>query len=69
MPQSDWDDDDDKPVNPKLARRFEFECPSCNANNPWPDGFKDREEVSCHYCGVTLEARFQDDGRLKFREL
>ena len=66
---TDWDDDDDKPANPKVKKRFEFECPGCNALNPWPDGFKDREEVQCHYCGLTYEARMQDDGRLKFREL
>lgn len=64
-----WDDDDDKKGDTKAKKLFEFDCPSCNANNPWPDGFKDKDEVNCHYCGATLEARFTDEGKLKFREL
>lgn len=68
---SGWsdDDDDDKKKGGKGDKKFEFDCPSCNANNPWPDGFKDKEEVNCHYCGTTLEARFQEGGKVKFREL
>ncbi|MFT3707303.1 MAG: hypothetical protein QM817_06515 [Archangium sp.] len=64
-----WDDDDDGKKGDKVKKLFEFDCPSCNANNPWPDGFKDKDEVNCHYCGTTLEARFTDEGKLKFREL
>ncbi|MFO0597059.1 MAG: hypothetical protein U0228_17215 [Myxococcaceae bacterium] len=69
-PGGHYDDDDEKGgKGDKVKKRFEFDCPSCNANNPWPDGFKDRDEVNCHYCGTTLEARFTDEGKLKFREL
>ncbi|MBL8910542.1 MAG: hypothetical protein JNM17_07535 [Archangium sp.] len=64
-----WDDDDDKKGDGKPKMRFEFDCPTCNANNPWGDGFKDGDEVNCHYCGATLEARFTDEGKLKVREL
>lgn len=68
-PMGSWDDDDDKQPGPKKALWFEFDCPSCNANNPWPDGFKEKEEVHCHYCGTSFEARTSNEGKLKFREL
>lgn len=65
-----WDDDDDaKKADPKNAKFFEFDCPNCNANNPWADGFKEKEEVYCHYCGTNYEARLNVDGKLKLREL
>lgn len=63
------DDDDDKELSSKGRKFFEFDCPSCNANNPWPDGFVDKDEVNCHYCGSTLEARVSEEGKLKFREV
>ncbi len=64
------DDDDDRPSKgEKKKKLMEFDCPGCNANNPWPDGFSDRDEVICHYCGTTLEARVSDEGRLKLREM
>ncbi|MFZ5441930.1 MAG: hypothetical protein ACOZQL_18135 [Myxococcota bacterium] len=65
---TDWDDDD-KDDKPKAKKLFEFDCPSCNANNPWPDGFVDREEVICHYCGTSFEVRFTDEGKMKLKEL
>lgn len=64
-----YDDDDDKKDASKAKQRFEFDCPGCNANNPWPDGYKDRDEVICHYCGSSFEARFTDEGKVKFREV
>ncbi len=63
------DDDEGKGDGGKAKKYFEFDCPSCNANNPWPDGFGDREEISCHYCGTSLEARFTDEGKLKLKEI
>lgn len=68
-PSRDDEEEDDAPrARPTAAMRFEFDCPACDANNPWPDGFKDREEVTCHYCGVTYRAFIGDDGRLRLRE-
>jgi transcription elongation factor Elf1 len=64
-----WDDEDEKSAAPKKAMWFEFDCPTCNANNPWPDGFKEREEVNCHYCGTSFEARLSSDNKLKLREI
>jgi hypothetical protein len=58
-------DDDEKP-DPKEGMHFEFECPECNANNPYHDGFKAGSEVVCYYCGMTFLA-VQADGRLKFK--
>jgi uncharacterized Zn-finger protein len=63
---SDDDDDDHRPV--KGGKLFEFDCPGCNANNPWPDGFKDREEITCHYCGVSYVAVLSESGKLKLKE-
>lgn len=65
-----WDDEDDKPAaKPGKTKYFEFDCPNCNANNPWPDGFVNKEELHCHYCGTSFEARIGDDGRLKLKEM
>lgn len=67
MTRSSSEDEDDAPKAKDLML-FEFDCPSCNANNPWPDGFKARDEIICHYCGITFRADFTDSGRLKLRE-
>lgn len=64
-----YDDDDDKDVAGPKKKFFEFDCPSCNANNPWGDGFVDGEEVNCHYCGTSFQARISDEGKLKLREV
>ncbi len=62
------DDDEKKPEGGK-KKHFEFECPSCNAHNPWNDGFVAGDEIMCHYCGTSFEARATDDGRLKLKEV
>ncbi len=50
-------------------RRFQdFDCPACNANNPYDDGFGDGDEVLCYYCGQEYEVRVTDEGRLRLRE-
>ncbi len=63
------DDDDDDKLDTKKKKYFEFDCPSCNANNPWPDGFGGGEEINCHYCGTSFEARVSEEGKLKLREI
>ncbi len=63
------DDDDDKELSGTKKKFFEFDCPSCNANNPWPDGFVDREEINCHYCGTSFQVKLSDEGKLKLREM
>lgn len=60
---------DDEVEGTQKKKKFkEFDCPSCNANNPWPDGFVDREEVHCHYCGSSFEVRVNEEGRFKLKE-
>lgn len=63
------DDDHDGKGDTKAKKFFEFDCPSCNANNPWGDGFVDGEEVNCHYCGSMYVARITDEGKLKLKEV
>ena len=46
-----------------------YDCPSCNANNPWPDGLHEADEVHCHYCGTSYVVRISDGGKLKLKEL
>jgi len=64
-------DEDEKPQAEDLgaARRFDdFDCPECDANNPWDDGFGDGDEVRCFYCGQEFKAQVNDSGRLRLRE-
>jgi hypothetical protein len=49
-------------------RLREFECPVCNANNPYDDGFGEGDEVRCFYCGQEFKAFLTGVGRLKLRE-
>lgn len=71
---------DDEDHRPRMIRdskgflrredlRYEFDCPSCDANNPWEDGFTDRSEVRCHYCGEEFVAVMTGDGRFRFKAL
>ncbi len=69
MATYDPDDDDDDAPKAKQGIFFEFDCPECNANNPWGDGFKAREEITCHYCGSTFEVRVTEEGKLKLKAL
>ncbi len=46
--------DDDGPSKPGGRVYKEFDCPTCDANNPRDDGFRERDEVTCHYCGCVF---------------
>ena len=46
-------------------RYFEFDCPLCDANNPYDDGFRAGEEVMCLYCGTSFRTRADSEGNLK----
>ncbi len=50
-------------------RRKEFDCPECNANNPYDDGFGPGDEVRCFYCGLEFKVEVNAEGKWKFREL
>lgn len=46
----------------------DFDCPTCNANNPYDDGIHSGDEVRCYYCGSEFKALVTDAGKLKLRE-
>lgn len=68
---SDFDFDDDEKGAPAGGSRVfkEFDCPSCNANNPVDDTFTDGDEVRCNYCGSEFKVAVNAEGRVKFKEL
>jgi len=73
MPYDPHSGDDDeveaKGVGDGQARRFQdFDCPACNANNPYDDGFGHGDEVLCYYCGQEFKVRVTDEGRLRLKE-
>jgi len=43
----------------------EFDCPVCEANNPYDEGFGDGDEVFCNYCGLTFKARLVNETQYK----
>jgi transcription elongation factor Elf1 len=45
----------------------EFDCPSCNANNPC-DALRDKDEVLCVYCGSAFEVRLAG-GKMRLKDL
>jgi len=64
--QDNYDEDEEKAMlAASNAKHTEFHCPSCDANNPYDDGFRAGDEVSCHYCGCHFEV-IESGGRLKF---
>jgi len=72
MPMDHHDEDEDKGSGEEFgrSRRFDdFDCPDCNANNPYDDHFGDGDEVRCYYCGQEFLARVSDSGRLKLKAL
>ena len=62
----DIDDEDKK--NPKEGLFFEFDCPDCNAHNPYHDGFAAGSEVLCFYCGNTYKVIGLGERRIKLKE-
>ena len=68
--RQDRHDDDDEFSERKLLRRrfFEFECPTCTANNP-ADAFGHGDEVLCHYCGLSFLVKVNGEGKLSLREI
>jgi len=47
----------------------DYDCPSCNANNPVEMPLRDGDEIFCNYCGAEYRVRITDDGKLRLREL
>jgi hypothetical protein len=66
--QHDYGDDDDNQEIAAANRVYkEFNCPECTAHNPYDQGFKLGDEITCFYCGLVFEVR-ESGGKLKFRE-
>ena len=76
----DWSSmEDDESKKPKFKRdklgimrqvglRYEFDCPECDANNTYDDGFTDGTEVRCNYCGQDFLVHEVGE-KLKFKAL
>ena len=65
-------DEEEKPQGEELGRdrRFgDFDCPDCNANNPYDDKFGHGDEIRCYYCGQEFRAEVSDSGRLKLKAI
>jgi transcription elongation factor Elf1 len=63
------EDRDQAAASEGRQRRFgDFDCPACNANNPYDDGFGDGDEVLCYYCGQEFKVVVTDEGRLRLKE-
>jgi hypothetical protein len=63
------DSDDAKDKDLQMGGKHkDFDCPSCNANNPSDDVISDGDELLCNYCGTEWTVKITDDGRLKLRE-
>ncbi len=71
MDHHQFDDDESEKELAKggAATRFrEFDCPSCNANNPADEPFGNGEQVLCNYCGTEYDVKVTEEGKLKLRE-
>jgi transcription elongation factor Elf1 len=69
MPVDHNADEDDLKEDEVRSRATDFDCPSCSANNPVETALRDREEISCHYCGSQYQVRISGEGRMKLKEL
>lgn len=49
------------------AKRTEFDCPECSANNPYDDGYCPGDEIRCYYCGAEFKVELSLEGRWKYR--
>lgn len=69
MPMDDYSDEGEKAAAAEKKRSFdEFDCPVCNANNPYGDGFRVGDEIRCFYCGTEYKVKVTDTGKLKLKE-
>jgi hypothetical protein len=69
MPADVFDDDDGKKGDTIGGKSYnEFDCPLCNANNPYDESFRDGDDVRCFYCGTEFSVKIDDNGKLRLRE-
>jgi len=63
-----WEEGELDPAG--ASRRFaDFDCPGCNANNPYDERFGDGDEIRCFYCGQEFRVTVTDGGRLQLKEI
>lgn len=71
-PEYDYEDDDHNKAEAGTgtdAKFKEFDCPSCNANNPCDPPFGDGDELLCNYCGQDYKVKVTEEGRAKLKEM
>ena len=64
-------DDDDSADSEGTAKKIwtEFQCPECEADNPYDDGFGFGHEVACHWCGRLYLVRGVTESKYRFEEV
>ncbi|WP_224367294.1 hypothetical protein [Hyalangium versicolor] len=70
----DYDVNDDEGSSKKAKNKSgklikEFDCPSCEANNPTEEPLANGMEVKCNYCGNDFLVSYSESGKVKFKEL
>lgn len=63
------DDDSERDEAGRKKMLKDFDCPECDANNPYDDGFEAGDEIRCFYCGLSFKVHISDDGRVKYKEV
>lgn len=65
------DDDDDKKSSKSKSGKApkDWDCPTCEANNPTDEGIANGHELRCNYCGNEFMVSFTDAGKMKFKEI
>lgn len=63
-----YDDEDEvrEEMVAQAGKWNEFDCPTCNANNP-TEPFTDGDHLTCNYCGEEFAVHALDGGRMKLR--
>ncbi|WP_224245854.1 hypothetical protein [Hyalangium gracile] len=72
MQSYDFNDDDDggKKAKTKSGKAIkEFDCPTCEANNPTEEPLSNGFEVRCNYCGNEFAVSFNESGKMRLKEL
>ena len=46
---------------------YEFDCPECDANNPWDDGFGEGADLRCHYCHQDFVVVLMEGTKIKLK--
>ncbi|MFP2957745.1 hypothetical protein ACLEPN_07915 [Myxococcus sp. 1LA] len=66
----DFDDDAEKEAGRGGGKaQKDFDCPSCNANNPLDEPPAQGDEVRCNYCGSEFKVSVNSEGRVRFKEI